>query len=133
MPTSIAGLPDALLIDSEVISLYSLVIVQSGGGSGLRDRGALESAVAQPVATFGGQDLYSALPSKAAALGHSLIKIIHLLMAISALVTPRWKHFFAQRIRIDASVDEQKKTIIDGRSGKVEAVSLRDCHNPATN
>jgi death on curing protein len=37
----------------EVISLHSLLIAQSGGRSGLRDRGALESAVAQPEASFG--------------------------------------------------------------------------------
>ena len=32
----------------EVISLHSLLIAQTGGSSGLRDRGALESAVGQP-------------------------------------------------------------------------------------
>jgi death-on-curing protein len=37
----------------EVFSLHSLLIAQSGGASGLRDRGALESAVAQPEASFG--------------------------------------------------------------------------------
>ena len=39
----------------EVISLHSLLIAQTGGSSGLRDRGALESAVAQPEASFGGE------------------------------------------------------------------------------
>ena len=58
----------------EVISLHSFLISQSGGSSGLRDRGALESAVAQPEASFGGEDLYPSLASKAAALGHSLIQ-----------------------------------------------------------
>ena len=58
----------------EVISLHSLLIAQSGGSSGLRDRGALESAVAQPEASFGGEQLYPDLASKAAALGHSLIQ-----------------------------------------------------------
>ena len=58
----------------EVISLHSLVIAQSGGSPGLRDRGALESAVAQPEASFDGEDLYPDLASKAAALGHSLIQ-----------------------------------------------------------
>jgi death on curing protein len=56
----------------EIISLHSLLIAQSGGSSGLRDRGTLESAVAQPEASFGGQDLYPDLASKAAALGHAL-------------------------------------------------------------
>ena len=73
MPTSIDGLPDALLISSgSHLATFSL-IAQSGGSSGLRDRGALESAVAQPEASFGGEELYPDLASKAAALGHSLI------------------------------------------------------------
>ena len=58
----------------EVISLHSLLIAQSGGSSGLRAPGALESAVAQPETSFDGQDLYPDLASKAAALGHSLIQ-----------------------------------------------------------
>ena len=32
----------------EIISLHAQVIMQSGGSRGLRDRGALESAAAQP-------------------------------------------------------------------------------------
>jgi death-on-curing protein len=58
----------------EVVSLHSLLIVQSGGSTGLRDRGALESAIAQPEASFGGESLYPTIASKAAALGHSLIQ-----------------------------------------------------------
>ena len=38
----------------------------------MRDRGALESAVARPAATFGGEDLYPDIPDKAAALMNSL-------------------------------------------------------------
>ncbi len=57
---------------AEVIELHRLVVEQAGGAGGLRDLGALESAVAQPRATFGGADLYPTLAAKAAALGHSL-------------------------------------------------------------
>ena len=56
-----------------VIRLHALEISKTGGSEGIRDRGALESAVAQPMMTFGGQDLYPSLVDKAAALGHSLI------------------------------------------------------------
>ena len=41
---------------------------------GVRDAGAVESAVAQPQMTFGGEDLYPTLAEKAAALGFSLVK-----------------------------------------------------------
>jgi death on curing protein len=52
-----------------VLYLHLLVIEQSGGSHGLRDRGALESAVAQPHMTFDQIDLYPTLAAKAAALG----------------------------------------------------------------
>ena len=38
----------------------------------MRDRGALESALARPAATFGGEDLYPEIADKAAALMHLL-------------------------------------------------------------
>ena len=44
-----------------------------GGSRGLRDRGALEAALARPQATFGGEDLYRDTEAKAAALMHSLV------------------------------------------------------------
>jgi len=114
----------------EVISLHSLLIAQSGGSSGLRDRGALESAVAQPEASFGGQDLYRDLASKAAALGHSLIqnhpfvdgnkRIGHAAMEVLLLLNG---------YEIDASADEQEKIIIDVASGKVSRIELSEWIN----
>jgi death-on-curing protein len=47
---------------------------RSGGSAGVHDQGLLESAVYRPQASFGGEDLYPDLFSKAAALGHSIIK-----------------------------------------------------------
>jgi death-on-curing protein len=109
----------------EVISLHSLLIAQSGGSSGLRDRGALESAVAQPEASFGGQDLYPDLASKAAALGHSLIqnhpfvdgnkRVGHAAMEVFLLLNGN---------ELDASVDEQEKIIIEVASGNVSRIEL---------
>ncbi len=58
----------------EVLELHRLVLAQSGGGSGVREPNALDSAVAQPRMTFGGDDLYASLVEKAAALGFSLVK-----------------------------------------------------------
>ena len=58
---------------AEVLKLHGLIIGKSGGSDGLRDLGMLESALGQPRQTFGGEDLYPSLTSKAAALGFSLI------------------------------------------------------------
>ena len=59
---------------SELLALHAMVLEQTGGGSGVRDLGGLESAIAQPRMTFGGEDLYPDLGSKVAALGFSLIQ-----------------------------------------------------------
>ena len=58
---------------AEVLKLHEMILALSGGASGLRDLGALESALGQPHQTFGGQDLYPELVDKAASLGFSLI------------------------------------------------------------
>ena len=58
---------------AEVLELYRRVMAQTGGALGLRDLGALESAVGQPRQTFGGADLYPTLMAKAAVLGFGLI------------------------------------------------------------
>ncbi len=63
-----------LLTLEKILEIHALLLKQSGGGEGLRDPGALESAVAQPTMTFDGIDLYETLVAKAAALGHSLIQ-----------------------------------------------------------
>jgi death on curing protein len=57
----------------EVLELHRLALEQSGGLAGVRDLGALDSALAQPKMAFGGQDLYPRLGEKAAALGFSRV------------------------------------------------------------
>ena len=58
----------------EVLLLHARLIQRTGGSGGVRDMGLLDSALARPRATFGGEDLYPSLWHKAAALMHSLIK-----------------------------------------------------------
>lgn len=59
---------------ADVLLLHFLAIEKSGGSHGIRDLGLIESAVARPRATFGGEDLYKSLYDKLAVLCHSLIK-----------------------------------------------------------
>ena len=56
----------------QILDLHRQQLRRYGGLAGVRDRGALEAAVARPTATFGGEDLYPDVPAKAAALMHSL-------------------------------------------------------------
>lgn len=62
------------LTAAQVLFIHGRLIAETGGASGLRDLGLLESAVARPQATFGGEDLYPDLYSKTAALMDSLIR-----------------------------------------------------------
>ena len=57
----------------QVRALHADQLRLYGGARGLRDKGGLESALARPAMTFGGEDLYEDLASKAAALMHSLV------------------------------------------------------------
>ena len=58
----------------QILALHALQVSRFGGSKGVRDRGGLESAVARPQMTFGGDDLYPDVPAKAAALMHSLVQ-----------------------------------------------------------
>lgn len=49
---------------SEILELHERLIDSSGGATGIRDLGALESALSQPYTSFGGQDLYPDLIAK---------------------------------------------------------------------
>ena len=61
------------LSSAQVMDLHRSQLARYGGLGGLRDRGALEAALARPQTTFGGEDLYPDLAAKAAALLHSLV------------------------------------------------------------
>jgi death on curing protein len=56
-----------------VLRIHARSIEQFGGDPTVRDRGMLESAVAQPRARFGGKSLYPSLADKAGALAYSLV------------------------------------------------------------
>jgi death-on-curing protein len=58
----------------EVVRLHEWLIESSGGASGIRDLGLLDSALAQPRATFDGEDLHWTVLDKAAALCASLVQ-----------------------------------------------------------
>ena len=55
------------LTTAQVVEIHDGLIELHGGSFGLRDAGALESAVATPMVTFGGEYLHSSIPAMAAA------------------------------------------------------------------
>jgi death-on-curing protein len=56
------------------VELHELVLLATRGAAEVRDLGGLESALAQPKATFEGHYLHQTMVEKAAALGFSLVQ-----------------------------------------------------------
>ena len=57
-----------------IIMLHDVLIKETGGATGLRDEGLLESAVSTPFTTFDGNYLYPTTQQKGARLGFGLVK-----------------------------------------------------------
>lgn len=61
------------LSKKQILMLHTALIAEFGGLEGVRDEGLLESALAAPFQTFGGEAVYPSLQAKAAQLGFGLI------------------------------------------------------------
>lgn len=103
----------------DVLMLHADLIAASGGSMGLRDRGGLESAVAQPQMGFGGQDLYPTLAEKAAALGFSLIANHAFVDGNKRIGHKAMETFLVLNgHELDAPIDEQELIVLRVASGQ---------------
>ena len=62
------------LSKEQVIALHNALVDATGGTTGLRDEGLLESALNTPFQSFGDTDVYPSIQQKGARLGFGLIK-----------------------------------------------------------
>ncbi len=105
----------------EVIELYFQIMAATAGLPGIRDLGALESALAQPRMTFDNKELYPTLEEKAVALGYSLImnhpfldgnkRIGHAAMETFLVINGK---------EIKSTIDEQEKVILELAADKID-------------
>ena len=103
---------------NEALEIYRKIIHQSGGSFGIQDLHALESSLAQPRATFGGEDLYPTVAEKASALGFSLIQNHPFVDGNKRIGHAALETFLViNGCEIDASVDEQEQIILLVASG----------------
>lgn len=103
----------------EVLELHRRIIATTGGAPELRDLGALESAVAQPRMTFGGDDLYRDLASKAAALGFSIIQNHPFVDGNKRVGHAALETFLVLNgSELDAPVTEAEQVILEVAAGK---------------
>ena len=61
------------LTSEQILLIHSIVIDETGGSHGLRDRNGLQSAVGLPQQTFDGTELYASPFAKAAVYARSII------------------------------------------------------------
>ncbi|MEW6718665.1 MAG: type II toxin-antitoxin system death-on-curing family toxin [Chloroflexota bacterium] len=112
---------------SEVIELHRQLIELFGGAMGIRDLGALESAIKQPRMTFGGEELYPNIVEKSVALGYSIIKnhpfvdgnkrVGHAAMEIFLVLNG---------YEIRSSTEEQEQVILQVASGEMMREEFED-------
>ncbi len=112
---------------AEVVALHRRLLQLTGGADGIRDLGALEAAIAQPKATFGGADLYPTVVEKATALCYALIqghpfvdgnkRVGHAAMETFLLLNGA---------ELVAPVDEQERLILDLAAGRVSRPQLTE-------
>ena len=111
----------------EVVDLHRRLLEATGGASGIRDFGALESAIAQPKSTFGGVDLYPTLVEKAAALGFSLVQGHAFLDGNKRVGHAAMETFLILNgTEIDAPVDDQERLMLDLAAGRIGRNHLVD-------
>jgi death-on-curing protein len=105
---------------NEVLELYRRIMEQSGGSVGIHDLGALESALAQPRVTFGGEELYPAVIEKASALGFSIIKNHPFVDGNKRTGHAAMETFLVLNgYEIEATVDEQERIILQVAAGEL--------------
>ncbi len=105
----------------QVYRLQERALSEKGGMPGVRDAGAVESAVAQPQMTFGGEDLYPTLAEKAAALGYSLIKNHAFADANKRVGHAAMETFLVMNgCEFTAGVDEQERIIFAVADSRME-------------
>jgi death-on-curing protein len=112
---------------AEVVDLHRRLLQATGGATGIHDLGALESAVAQPKATFGSADLYPTLVEKAAALCLSLVSSHPFVDGNKRIGHAAMETFLVLNgAEIDARVDEQERLMLDLAAGRVDRSALTD-------
>ena len=111
----------------EVLGIYKRVMQETGGLMGIRDLGALESAIAQPYMTFGGNELYPSLAEKAATLGFSLIQNHPFTDGNKRTGHAVMESFLGLNdYEIKANTDEQVEIILSVASGKLNRIEFTE-------
>ena len=113
------------LSKSQILLLHNQLISETGGSSGLRDEGLLDSALNAPFQTFDGEDVYPSLQQKAARLCFSLIKNHPFIDGNKRIGAHAMLVFLAlNSIDLQYSQEEFSDIIIQLAAGEIELTDL---------
>jgi death-on-curing protein len=111
----------------EVLALHRRILAESGGRPGLRDLGAIASALAQPRVSVGGEDAYPTLTDKAAALGYSLVRNHGFIDGNKRIAHAAMEVFLVMNgMELRASVDDQERFMLALAAGDISREVLAD-------
>jgi death-on-curing protein len=111
----------------EVLELHRLLLEESGGMPGIRDLNMLESAVAQPLMTFGGQELYPTIADKASAICFSLVMNHPFIDGNKRVGHAAMETFLVLNgYELACSVDDQEQEILCLAAGEIKRESLTE-------
>lgn len=111
----------------EVVELHRRVLQGGGGAPGMRDLGALDSAIAQPKAMFGGADLYPTVVEKAAALCFSLVQNHPFVDGNKRVAHAAMETFLVLNgMEIEAGIDDQERLMLDLAASRIDRPRLID-------
>lgn len=111
----------------EVVALHRAVIESTGGATGLRDLPALESAIAQPRATFDDVDLHPTVTGKAAALAYSLALNHPFVDGNKRVAHAAMEVFLALNgVELRAGLDEQETLFLNLAAGQSSRPELEN-------
>lgn len=111
----------------EVLELHKAVIERWGGATEIRDTGMLESAIAQPQMTFGGQELYPDVAAKASAIGFSLVCNHPFIDGNKRVGYAAMETFLVMNgYELECSVDETEQIVLSVASGTTTRQELLD-------
>jgi death-on-curing protein len=109
----------------EVVALHRAVIESAGGATGLRDLAALQSAIAQPRATFDGVDLHPTITAKAAALASSLALNRPFVDGNSVAHAAMEVFLTLNGLELRATIDEQESLFLSLAEGRFSRPELQ--------
>ena len=109
----------------QILLIHDQILAETGGASGLRDEGMLDSALNAPFQSFGGEDMYPSLQQKAARLCFGLVKNHPFVDGNKRIGAHAMLVFLALNgIELQHSQSELSDVILQLAAGEIESADL---------